>query len=106
MFVFIKFARQSNFNLYKCLFVCFYVIIIIKGSEYLVTDKVKFSGTVKANYNDLHVKTGNFVNNDTVKQNNYVTNSKLNDSIKSPLQCKLMRQIYICHIKYKCRQLQ
>ena len=100
MFVFIIFARQSNFNLCKCLIVCLYVIIIFKASEYLVTDQVKLSRTVQTNNYDLPaVKAGDFVNNYTAKQNNYSTNSKPIDAIEKPLKCKLICQIYIIYIE-------
>ena len=81
--------------------VCFflYVIIIFKASENLVTDKDKLSRTVRTNEYDLPtVKAVNFVNNHTVKQDNYDDNSKLVDSIESPFKCKLICQIYILFI--------
>ena len=93
-------ARQSNFNFFKCLIVCLYVIIIFKASEYLVTNQAKLTRTVQTyDYNLPAVKAGDFVHNYTAKQNNYITNSKLVGSIEKPLKCKLICQIYIIYIE-------
>ena len=89
MSLFIKFARQSNFNMFQCLFVCLFAC-----DKYIQSLRVfgyrssyKFSEPVQGNDNNLPVvKVSNFVNNDTIKENDYGTITKLNAIMKGPLK--------------------
>ena len=76
--------------MFVCLFVCNNCIQSLRVFGY--RSSYKFSEPVQGNDNNLPVvKVSNFVNNDTIKENNYGTISKLKAVMKGPLKCKLIR---------------